>query len=164
MVNWRFHREEDKEYTPPPPPKNENTKFNWGTIPVIALLIAGAFHYFRKESDINYPKIDSPKNLTPLNFTPKDFKPINYTPKNFRTGFPSNFKPPNFLREYPPPINFTPEDFTPLSIQNLQNFCIKENSINISPTDVNIIPENSILNQTKSFDSKIKIDGSLDYE
>ena len=48
-------------------------------------------------------------------------------------------------------------DIPPTYISNETNL-----NINTSLPNINIIPENSILNQKKIFDSRIKIEGSLD--
>ena len=161
MVNWRFHREEDKEYTPPPPPKNENTKFNWGTIPVIALLIVGAYHYFGKESEVKSIDLNPTKPIYFNPVKPIDLNPIDFNRKNLQEYDKKELLKHKDIRKLPlPDIG----DYPIPSIPNIQNPSIKNNSINTSFPNINIIPKNSILNQKKSFDSKIKIDGSLDYE
>jgi hypothetical protein len=154
-------------------------------------LIFGAFHYFTKELDVNYPKIDSPKNISSPNFTPKNIHhPIftHITPVNFKLF--QNYTPPNVTPIKS--IDFAPiesllkknnkdykdlekimldiGDYPSPSIPNIQNPInilnndLLNNSINTSIPKIDIVSKNSILNQENLFDSKIKIEGSLNYE
>ena len=162
MVNWQFHGEEDKGYTPP---KNENTKFNWGTIPVIALLIVGAYHYFGKESEVKSIDLNPTKPIYFNPANPIDLNPVDFNRKNFQENINKELLNTPIKQDLNPKFLIPNIGDDPIpSIPNIQNPSIKNNSINTSFPNINIIPKNSILNQEKSFDSKIKIDGSLDYE
>ena len=173
MVNWQFYGEDDKSNTPPPIKKN---KFNWTAIPVFILICVGINKFIREPvlhtSPVNFVPTNNDFNneLFPLRVSPiipeRDFKfnnPFLVNPqslKDFSKFRNSNKDINRILKD----INIDPiksdivnYDIPPTYISNETNL-----NINTSLPNINIIPENSILNQKKIFDSRIKIEGSLD--
>ena len=118
-------------------------------------------------------------HTSPVNFVPtnNDFNnelfPLRVSPiipeRDFKFNNPFLVNP-QFLKDFSKfrnsnkDINIDPiksdivnYDIPPTYISNETNL-----NINTSLPNINIIPENSILNQKKIFDSRIKIEGSLD--
>ena len=186
MVNWQFYGEDDKSNTPPPIKKN---KFNWTSIPVFILICVGINKFIvgeMKNNSTNSFIREPVLHTSPVNFVPTnndfnnelfplpvsliipewDFKfnnPFLVNPqslKDFSKFRNSNKDINRILKD----INIDPiksdivnYDIPPTYISNETNL-----NINTSLPNINIIPENSILNQKKIFDSRIKIEGSLD--
>ena len=167
MVNWQFYGEDDKSNTPPPIKKN---KFNWTSIPVFILICVGINKFIGGEMKNNSTNsfIREPVlHTSPVNFVPtnNDFNnelfPLPVSPiipewdyNNSNKDINRNLKDINIDPIKSDIVNY---DIPPTYISNETNL-----NINTSLPNINIIPENSILNQKKIFDSRIKIEGSLD--
>ena len=172
MVNWQFYGEDDKSNTPPPIKKN---KFNWIGIPFCIFFLFYLFFNSYTNSFIKEPVFHtSPVNFVPTNndFNNKLF-PVPVSPiipeRDFKFNNPILVNPQS-LKHFSKFINSNKDinidpiksdivnyDIPPTYISNETNL-----NINTSLPNINIIPENSILNQKKIFDSRIKIEGSLD--
>lgn len=178
MVNWQFYGE-DKKNTPPQsplPPKQERSKFKWTGIPIVILIGVGMMKFIGGEMK-NNPTNSFIKEpvfpISPVNFIPTNNDYIQKTSPNLKSIIPESdfkFNTTQYLKDFskfrnsykdikidPIKSDIMNYDIPPTYISNETNL-----NINTSLPNINIIPKNSILNQQNSFDSKTKINGSLD--
>jgi hypothetical protein len=129
-----------------------NNDFNNELFPLPVSPIIPEWNYRNSNKDIN-------RNLKDINIDP--IKLVNPQSLKDFSKFRNSNKDINWILK---DINIDPiksdivnYDIPPTYISNETNL-----NINTSLPNINIIPENSILNQKKIFDSRIKIEGSLD--
>ena len=177
MVNWQFYGEDKKQNTPPQspqPPIQERLRFKWTGIPIVILIGVGMMKFIGGEIKNNPTNsfIKEPVlQISPVNFFPTNNDNIQKTSPKLKSIIPESdfkFNNPQSLKDFSKfrnsnkDIKIDPIKSDIINYDIPPTFISNETNLNINTSFPNIIPENSILNQQNLFDSKTKINGSLD--
>ena len=191
MVNWQFYGEDDKSSTPPPFQKTK-FNWTGISVGILICVCVGMIKFIddaenRQNNPTNSVVKEPVLHTSPFNFVPTNNDYLLKTSPKLKSTMPeSDFKSfqqyygnqniDNIYKNIPitngllhgQPSQVSHSNNLPLSYKGqdlmMENLLNPDNSINSSFPKIktDIIPENSILNQQNSFDSKTKINGSLD--